>query len=67
MPKNKRYTLEEAAAKIVFRVDDLVAMLPDVGIDLTAPGHEDDTISEEEFLRLGHLIERIKQLGSGLV
>ncbi len=67
MPNNKRYTLEEAAAEIGFRVDDLTATLPDAGINLAAPGHEDDTISEEEFLRLGHLIEQIKQLGSGLV
>ncbi len=56
MPNNRRYTL-----------DDLAATLPDAGINLAAPGHEDDTMSEEEFLRLGHIIEQIKQLGIGLV
>lgn len=61
MPKNKRYTLEQAAAKIVFRVDDLAATLPDVGIDLAAPGHADGTLSEEEVARLTRLIERIRQ------
>ncbi len=67
MPNTRRYTLEEAAAKIGFRVDDLAATLPDAGINLAALGHEGDTMSEAEFLRLGHLIEQIKQLGSGLV
>ncbi len=61
MPNNKRYTLEEAAAKIVFRVDDLVATLPDVGIDLAAPGHEGGTLSEEEVARLDRLVKQIRR------
>ena len=67
MTDNRRYTLEEAAAKIGFRADDLAATLPDAGIDLAAPGHEETTLSEAEVARLVHLIEQLKQSGSGLV
>lgn len=67
MTDNRRYTLEEAAAKIGFRADDLAATLPDAGIDLAAPGHEGNTLSEAEVARLAHLIEQLKQSGSGLV
>lgn len=59
--------MEEAAAEIGFRADDLAATLPDAGINLAAPGHEDGTLSEAEVARLRHLIEQIKQSGSGLV
>ncbi len=61
MENERRYTLEQAAAKVVLRVDDLAATLPDVGIDLAAPGHEDGTLSEEEVTRLTRLIERIRR------
>jgi len=61
MENERRYTLEEAAAKIVVRVDDLAATLPDVGIDLAAPGREDGNLSKEEVTRLTRLIERIRR------
>lgn len=62
MTDEKRYTIEQAAAKIGFRPDDLTAMLPDAGIDLAAPGHAGNTLSETEVVRLNRLVERIKQL-----
>ena len=44
----ERYTLEQAAAKVGFRADDLAATLPDAGIDLNSPGHEGGTLSGAE-------------------
>ena len=58
----ERYTLEQAAAKIGFRADDLAAALPDAGIDLNAPGHEGGTLSGAEVDRLSRLAERIKKM-----
>ena len=62
MADEPRYTIEEAAAKIGFRPDDLLTLLPDVGIDLSAPGHEGSTLSEAEVARLTRLVGFIKQL-----
>jgi len=62
MTEEKRYTVEQAAAEVGFRADDLAAMLPDAGIDLSAPGHEGGTLSAEEFARLVRLVSQIKQL-----
>ncbi len=66
MADEQRYTLEQAAAKIGFRKDDLVATLPDAGIDLASPGHEGGTLSEAEVARLTRLIAWIKQFHTGL-
>ncbi len=66
MTADRRYTLEQAAAKVGFRADDLATLLPDVGIDTTAPGHEENTLSEAEVARLTRLIERIQQYYNGL-
>ena len=62
MANEQRYTVDEAATKIGFRADDLLTLLPDVGIDLSAPGHEGDTLSEAEVTRLTRLVGFIKQL-----
>ncbi len=59
---DERYTMEQAAAKIGFRADDLAATLPDAGIDLNSPGHEDGTLSGAEVERLSRLVERIKKM-----
>lgn len=61
MEEKHRLTLEEAAAKIVFRADDLAAIAPDVGIDLTTPDHQDGTLSASEVERLVQLTDQIKQ------
>ncbi len=66
MTAERRYTLEQAAAKIGFRADDLATLLPDVGIDTAPPGHEENTLSEAEVARLTRLIERIQQYHNGL-
>ncbi len=66
MADQQRYTMEQAAAQIGFRADDLVATLPDAGIDLAAPGHEGSTLSEAEVARLTRLVARIKQFHNGL-
>ncbi len=66
MENERRYTLEEAAAKIGFRTDDLGALLPDVGIDMATPSHEGGTVSEAEVERLTGLTKKIKQLHGGL-
>ncbi len=58
----ERYTLEQAAAKVGFRADDLAATLPDAGIDLNSPGHEGGTLSGAEVDRLLRLVERIKKI-----
>ena len=62
MADEKRYTMEQAAAEVSFREDDLAAVLPDAGIDLSAPGHEGGTLSAEEVARLSHWVTQIKQL-----
>ena len=62
MADEKRYTLEQAAAEVGFRTDDLVALLPDANIDLSTPGHEGNTLSAEEVARLSHWVTQIKQL-----
>ena len=62
MAAEQRYTLAEAADKIGFRSDDLPGLLPDAGIDLNAPGHEGDTVSEAEVTRLTRLVGYIKQV-----
>jgi hypothetical protein len=66
MENERRYTLEQAAAKIGFRADDLGALLPNVGIDITTPSHEGGTVSEAEVKRLTGLAKQIKQLHGGL-
>ena len=60
--EQRRYTLEEAATTIGFRADDLLTLLPDVDIDLNAPGHEGNTFSEAEVTRLTRLVGFIKQV-----
>lgn len=65
MEEKRRYTLEEAAARLVFRADDLAAVLPDVDIDLGRPGHEGGTLSEAEVALLAHLVRQIKGLHRG--
>ncbi len=62
MANEQRYMIDEAATKIGFRPDDLLTLLPDVGIDLNAPGHEGDTLSEAEVTRLTRLVGFIKQV-----
>ncbi len=62
MATEQKYTMEEAADKIGFRADDLVTLLPDAGIDLNTPGHEGDTLSEAEVIRLTRLVNFIKQV-----
>ena len=62
MENERRYTVEEAAAVIGFRADDIAAILPDVGIDLTSPNHENGTLSEDEMARLSRLAEQIKKI-----
>ena len=62
MADEQHYTVEEAAAKIGFRADDLLTLLPDVGIDLNAPAHGGNTLSEAEITRLTRLVGFIKQL-----
>ena len=62
MADQQKYTIEEAATKIGFRADDLLTLLPDVGIDLNAPGHEGNTLSEAEVTRLTRLVGFIKQV-----
>lgn len=66
MANEQRYTLEQAAAQLGMRADDLPSLLPDVGIDLAAPGHDGGTLSEEEVARLTRLFARIKQFHTGL-
>jgi hypothetical protein len=66
MENERRYTLEQAAAKIGFRTDDLGALLPDVGIDITTLSNEGGTVSEAEVERLAALAEQIKNLHGGL-
>ena len=46
MPQEQRYTLEQIAGKVGFRADDLPALLPDAGIDMTTAGHEDGNLNE---------------------
>lgn len=62
MANEQRYTVAEAADKLGFRADDLLTLLPDVGIDLNALGHEGSTLSEAEITRLTRLVGFIKQL-----
>jgi hypothetical protein len=66
MTDERRYTLEQASAKIGFRADDLATLLPDVGIDTAPPGYEENTLSETEVARLIRLVERIQQYHNGL-
>jgi hypothetical protein len=66
MTTERRYTLEQAAAKIGFRADDIATLLPDVGIDTAPPGYEENTLSEAEVDRLTRFVERIKQYHNGL-
>ena len=65
MNDERRYTLEEAAAEIVLRQDDLAALLPEEGIDLADPGRAGGTLSEDEVARLNELAEQIKQFRQG--
>lgn len=51
------YTLEEAAAKIGVRADTLTAMLPGIGVDLTARSPQ--TLTTEEFSKLSEEHRRI--------
>lgn len=66
MTAERRYTLEQAAAKIGFRADDLATLLPDVGIDIASPGHEENTLSVSEVAQLARLIERIQKYYNAL-
>ena len=61
MTSETRYTLDEAAGKVGVRADDLPALLPNAGIDLSAPGHEDGTLSEAEFTKLADFMAKVKQ------
>ena len=56
----KRYTLQQAADEIGIRADDLPAFLPDVGIDLSAAGHEGSTLSAEEVARVSRVVAKVK-------
>ena len=62
MTDEQRYTLDEAAGKIGVRVDDMPALLPEVNIDMSTPGHEGGTLSGEEFARLSKFAAEIKHL-----
>ncbi len=59
--KDKRYTLQQAADEIGIRADDLPAFLPDVGIDLSAAGHEGNTLSTEEMARISRVVAKVKE------
>lgn len=56
----KRYTLQQAADEIGIRADDLPAFLPDVGIDLSAAGHDGGTLSAEEVARVCRVVAKVK-------
>ncbi len=62
MTNQQRYTLDEAAGKVGVRADDLPAILPEINIDMSKPGHEGGTLSEEEFARLSKFVAEIKHL-----
>lgn len=62
MAYEQRYTLEEIAGKVGFRTDDLPALLPEAGIDMTAAGHEDGKLSEDEAARLTQWAEKVKRM-----
>lgn len=66
MADQQRYTLEQAAAQIGMRADDMASILPDAGIDIASLGHEGGTLSAEEVARLTRLVARIKQFHNGL-
>ena len=54
------YTLPEAAGHLGLREDDLAALLPDAGLDLS--GRDPQALTQAELHRLSRLFDRIGAL-----
>ncbi len=54
------YTFGEAAAQLGIREDDLGALLPDIGLDISS--RDPQTLTADEVQRLGRLFSHIQSM-----